>query len=263
MAISGSFHHSTALQLISVLCVLGGVVPDAGGAATHGKAACPPFTCGHLSNVSSPFRRRGDPSECGVPSHELTCVDGQATIHIDNATYFVMSINYTKYKYYSRYFSHFWAVDTNILDSRRNNCSLPQWNRVPYYKNNSLKSLRSFRVEFEPTSYWWSVFVNCSQEVKNNHMYMPVACLSTVGSFIYVLTSIDSYNIQNLEPSCGYLAMTPLGALDSVEPGNTSLSLNLSYADVVKFMTKGFGVRFPFRYRMIESFKECLMEWIP
>ncbi|KAG8046150.1 hypothetical protein GUJ93_ZPchr0008g13054 [Zizania palustris] len=265
-AIPGLFHRSTALQLISVLCVLGVVVPDAGGAATDGKAACPPFTCGHLNNVSSsPFRRRGDPSECGVPSHELTCVDGQAIIHIDGATYFVMSINYTGYKYYDGYFGHFWVVDTNILDSR-NNCSLPRWKRVPHYKNNSLQSLHNIRVEFDPVSVdWWSVFVSCSQEVKNNdNMYMPVACLSTINSFVYVLTSRDPNYIKNLEPSCGYLAMTPLGALDSVEPGNTSLSLNLSYADVVKFMTKGFGVRFPFSYRETESFKfkECMTDFI-
>ncbi|KAL5219985.1 hypothetical protein ABZP36_024698 [Zizania latifolia] len=264
MEIPGSFHHSTALQLISVLCVLGVVVPDVGG-----TAVCPPFTCGHLNNVSSPFRRRGDPSECGVPSYELNCADGKATIQIDNGTYFVTSINYYNYGYYYYYyyyyynqddFAHFWAVDANILDSR-NNCPLPQWKRTPYYEHSRHELLRNMQVEFDPSSHWWAIFVSCSQEVKNNDMYMPVTCLSTISSFVYVLTSRYSYYIENLEPSCGYLAMTPLGALDNVAPANASL--NLSYADVVKFMTKGFSVKFPFIYRRTQSFKKCLMEFIP
>ncbi|KAF2948061.1 hypothetical protein DAI22_01g010108 [Oryza sativa Japonica Group] len=91
-------------------------------------------------------------------------------------------------------------------------------------------------------------------------MYMPVACLSTSRSFVYVLTGQKSALIQSLEPSCGYLAMTPLGGRDSVAPVNESLSL--SYADVVKSMRKGFRVQFPFRYRT-GSFKQCPMDSIP
>uniref|UniRef100_A0A0D9Y2E7 non-specific serine/threonine protein kinase n=1 Tax=Oryza glumipatula TaxID=40148 RepID=A0A0D9Y2E7_9ORYZ len=91
---------------------------------------------------------------------------------------------------------------------------------------------------------------------------MPVPCLSTSRSFVYVLTGQQSALIQSLEPSCGYLAMTPLGGRDSVAPVNESLSL--SYADVVKSMRKGFRVQFPFRDRTVGgSFKQCLMDSIP
>ncbi|KAF0899008.1 hypothetical protein E2562_012699 [Oryza meyeriana var. granulata] len=107
MAIHG---QSTILRVISVLCVLGVLVPDAGGRQHH-RHGCPAFTCGNLSNVSYPFRRRGDPSECGVPSYELTCADDKATIQIDNGTYLVTSINE-----YSTFYKIFWVVDANILD---------------------------------------------------------------------------------------------------------------------------------------------------
>uniref|UniRef100_A0A0E0FFA0 non-specific serine/threonine protein kinase n=1 Tax=Oryza nivara TaxID=4536 RepID=A0A0E0FFA0_ORYNI len=59
----------------------------AGGRRHHRRHDCPPFTCGHLSDVSFPFRRRGDPPECGVQSYELTCADDKATIQIDKETY--------------------------------------------------------------------------------------------------------------------------------------------------------------------------------
>ncbi|XP_015651295.1 rust resistance kinase Lr10 isoform X2 [Oryza sativa Japonica Group] len=169
------------MRVIYVLCVLGVLVPDAaGGRRHHRRHDCPPFTCGHLSDVSFPFRRRGDPPECGVQSYELTCADDKATIQIDKETY---------------------------------------------------------------------------SEIRNSSwMYMPVACLSTSRSFVYVFTGQQSAYIQNLEPSCGYLATTPLGGS---KLNSTSALQNVSYQDVVKLMMTGFAVRFPFTVSGW-NFKECL-----
>ncbi|EEC69815.1 hypothetical protein OsI_00129 [Oryza sativa Indica Group] len=140
-----------------------------GGRRHHRRHDCPPFTCGHLSDVSFPFRWRGDPPECGVQSYELTCADDKATIQIDKETY---------------------------------------------------------------------------SEIRNSSwMYMPVACLSTSRSFVYVFIGQQSAYIQNLEPSCGYLATTPLGGS---KLNSTSALQNVSYQDVVKLMMTGFAVRFPF-----------------
>jgi hypothetical protein len=95
-------------------------------------------------------------------------------------------------------------------------------------------------------------FVRCTHEVTNNGMYMPVTCLSTSYSFVYVLTGRDSDIVENLEPSCGYLAMTPLGS------GYTPQPVNASYADTIEFMRNGFAVLFP----LPGSITECLVESI-
>jgi hypothetical protein len=116
----------------------------------------------------------------------------------------------------------------------------------------------TIKVELAPVTDNQANFVKCSQEVKANGMYMPVACLSTSYSFIYVLTGLGSYYMENLEPSCGYLAMTPLG--DQETKGTATLE-NASYADVIKYMTYGFGIRFPFRIQT--SFMGCLMGYMP
>ncbi len=254
MAIPGSlFYRSPALQVIYVLCVLADLVPDAGGRRHHQiqiQPACPTFTCGaHLRNVSYPFRRRGDPPECGVASYELTCTDDKAIIQIDNGTYLVRGINCTD--------ATFSVVDANMLDSSNSTCPLPRWNRIPYYYRRYgvvEDSSRNIVQELAPSySIITAAFVTCSREVTNNGMYMPVACLSTNSSFVYVLTGwFADFYIKNLEPSCGYLAMTPLSI-----GGLPVRALNASYADVVKLMRGGFAIQFPYK---IDRFDYCKLK---
>uniref|UniRef100_A0A0D9Y2E1 Protein kinase domain-containing protein n=1 Tax=Oryza glumipatula TaxID=40148 RepID=A0A0D9Y2E1_9ORYZ len=258
MVIPGSFCCPIALQVfISLLCALAVLVPDADGRRHH-RPACPPFTCGHLSEVSPPFRRLGDPPECGVASYELSCTnDKAATIQIDNGTYLVTDINYKD--------STLWVVDANISDSR-NNCPLPRWNRdfgyydqMLYKRHGEDSRRRSIQAELMPPyRSTRATFVTCSQEMRNNGKYRPVACMSTNSSFVYVLTGMNSNLIGSLEPSCGYLAMTPLDA------GDRPLGLeNASYIDVVKLMRGGFAIRFPYTsyfYIYSSKIKQCIAQ---
>ena len=102
------------LVFISVTAVL---TVDAGG-----QGQCPPFSCGDLHNISYPFRRPGDPPECGVTAYELVCSHGKARIRINTGTYFVTSINYTD--------QSFWVVDANL--DMHSSCPLPRWDQLPY-----------------------------------------------------------------------------------------------------------------------------------
>ncbi|XBI23513.1 hypothetical protein VPH35_048739 [Triticum aestivum] len=107
-------------------------------------------------------------------------------------------------------------------------------------------------VELDPLVDTRACFVKCSQEVKGTGTYMPVACLSTNDSFVYVLTGLRSTYMEYLQPSCGYLAVTP-------RPWDSPTLENASYADVVKSMRTGFAVKFPFRYTR-ETIKGCLID---
>ncbi|VAH55221.1 unnamed protein product [Triticum turgidum subsp. durum] len=65
--------------------------------------------------------------------------------------------------------------------------------------------------------------------------------------------------MEYLEPSCGYLAMTPWPCHSPFCWDYEPLE-NASYVDVVKSMRIGFAIKFPFRYdRMSRSIKECLI----
>ncbi|KAM3198437.1 hypothetical protein ACQJBY_073532 [Aegilops geniculata] len=240
----------TTLKILTILSVLVVLAADQVEGQNHGPD-CSSFSCGPLEYVSSPFRKASDPPGCGYQSYELVCSDTKATIRIDNATYDVSDINYKD--------STFRVVDADL--DLYNNCPLPRWNGDQHYiRYRHRNAHHAIKVELAPAAYKQAVFVNCSQEVKDNGMYMPVACLTTSSSLVYVLTGLRSNSMENLEPCCGYLAMTPLGGQET--QGSVPLE-NASYADVVKFMTHGFRITFPFRLGHSGDFLGCLMDLTP
>jgi hypothetical protein len=225
-----------ALKAFTVLFVLAVLAADQ-VEGRHQRPDCPSFSCGPLRNVSSPFRQAGDPPGCGYGSYELVCSDTKATIRIDNATYYVPSINYSG--------SSFWIVNVEL--DLYNGCPLPRWNWHPYIFQEGQE------VELAPFVSSKACFLKCSREVKHNGMYMPVACLSTNDTSVYVLTGYGSNYMEYLEPSCVYMAMTPL-------PWESRQLDNSSYADVVKSMRSGFAVQFPFRFSR-GNIIDCLMNF--
>ena len=238
---------STTMQafvfIFAVLALLAGDV--------EGRQGCYPFSCGHLQNISHPFRRRGDPQRCGVPSYELDCRDSKATIRINTGTYYVTSINYTT--------SVFWVVDASLKDTN-SSCPLPRSDQLPYVWRGIQGSHGGSDLTLDPVATCVS-FVNCSQAVRSNSVYVPVDCLSTSSSFVYMFVSwmmppFEGFPIiENLETSCRYLAMIPLGGRDSPLPHNASFS------DIVRSMRNGFAVQFPLihRWSRVGHIKDCLM----
>ncbi|KAM3318207.1 hypothetical protein ACQJBY_035764 [Aegilops geniculata] len=222
MATPGEARGSATLKAITFFCVLAVLVADIQGR----RHACPPFSCGHLQDVRQPFRRRGDPGECGVTLYELACTDSRATITINSWTYFVTEINYAN--------SSFLVVDAKLDLS--SSCPIPRQNPQPYLFGLQRLEGSEYMYELAPRSVMFATFVNCSQEVRNNSPYLPVACRSTSSSFVYVLIG-DPTDIFALKPSCGYLAMTILEGERSPYYAN--------YGDVVESMRNGFAVSFP------------------
>ncbi|BAS70062.1 Os01g0114600 [Oryza sativa Japonica Group] len=237
MAVAGAFRRSTstALQALTALSVLAALLQVEGQMYGPEEAAqtaqCPPFSWGHLKNVSPPFRRHGDPPDCGYKSHELVCSDTKATIRINNATYYVTRIIH---------WSLFVVVDTDLLNSHNSSCPLPRRQHQPPHERISMAPTSDGVqvIELAPFTNRWAAFVNCSKEITRNVRYKPVACLSTSHSFVYVLTGSESETVyvESLEPSCGYLGMTPL------DDRGASINASLSYADVLKYMRKGFAI---------------------
>lgn len=246
MATSCAPHHSATWQaLIIFISVIAVRAADAGD-----QGQCPPFSCGDLHNISYPFRTPGDPPEYGVQTYELICSSSKAIVRINTGTYFVTSINYTT--------SSFWVVDANL--DRRSSCSLPLWDQLPYSASGPgwVDSGSVHRQDFK-TSYIWACFINCSRAIKNNRWYKPVTCLSANNSFVYALTN-SHCQLKYLEPSCGYLAMMPLGDRRDSYMVYRQLQ-NGSYKDIMELVKKGFSVDFPWEYYSMNDswiFKTCL-----
>ncbi|VAH10328.1 rust resistance kinase Lr10-like isoform X1 [Triticum dicoccoides] len=229
MATPGEARGSATLKAITFFCVLAVLVADIQGR----RPACPPFSCGHLQDVQYPFRRRGDPGECGVTYYELACTDSRATITINSWTYFVTEINYAN--------SSFLVVDAKLDLS--SSCPIPRRNPQPYLFGLYRLEGSEYMYELAPRSVMFATFVNCSQEVRNNSPYLPVACRSTSSSFVYVLIG-DPTDIFALKPSCGYLGVIILEGERSPYYAN--------YGDVMESMRNGFAVSF--RQDLVTSF---------
>ncbi|CAO2208440.1 unnamed protein product [Urochloa humidicola] len=238
---SSALHHSSTWQaLIILISVISVHAADAGA-----QGQCPHFSCGNLHNISYPFRRPGDPTECGVPAYQLIYSSSKATIRINTGTYFVTNINYPD--------RSFWVVDANL--DMHSSCPLPRWDQLPYsYGESYLES--DFHYDLVTYSFW-ACFVNCSQAVTDMSTYKPVPCLTTNTSFVYV--SIADCRVQSLDPSCGYLAMIPFGSWRISYPELK----NGSYTDIIKLVKEGFSVQFPMdaypgRYNASWIFQTCL-----
>ncbi|XP_003569125.1 rust resistance kinase Lr10 isoform X1 [Brachypodium distachyon] len=225
----GAFHRFIALQALTAFSLLAIFVADVKG----GDDVCPPFSCGHLQDISYPFRRQGDPVECGVKEYELICSSsGKATIQINTGTYYVTAINNG-----SKYFS---VMDANFHTS--SSCPLPMWKPFNCYRYNSKTDSYVFNLCVE--EFYIACFANCSRAITNNSVYKPVDCLSANNSHVYVLVSELGCSVHELEPYCGYLAMSPLSfgdnhSSDWLQPQNTS------YEDITQLIRKGFVVGFP------------------
>lgn len=222
MANPGVLCCSITLQAFTILSVLAVVVAD-----VKGGDGCPHFSCGHLKNLSDPFRRQGDPLRCGSPYFELVCSNSQATIRIGSATYYVVGINYTDWSGINHTVpSSLWLTDSSF--DTNNSCPLPASYSFPDGIDDSV-DLYSLRAEGR-----WACFVNCSRAIVNNSRYKPVACLSAKYSFVYVWADPYYCEIKSLERSCGCLAMAPFdgsSVLDKQLP-------NASYADIMHFIRK-------------------------
>jgi len=257
-AAAAFLHPSASWQALLVFISVTAVrAADAGG-----QGPCPPFSCGDLHNISSPFRRPGDPPECGVQAYELACSRSKATIRINTGTYFVTSINYTDQFLYFESRGSFWVVDANL--DMHSSCPLPRWDQLPYTSEGSYwRSGLHYHYDLA-TDYYndgWACFINCSQSVTNSSWYKPVNCLSANNSFVYVMANVnynDGCKVSYLEPSCGYLAMIPFGNRRTITHPDLE---NASYTDIIEYVRKGFSVRFPQDYYLGRNaswiFKTC------
>ncbi|CAN6562257.1 unnamed protein product [Malus baccata var. baccata] len=56
---------------------------------------CAPSSCGHIRNISYPFRLKGDPRRCGDSRYTLSCENNKTILNIRlSGDYYVQAINY-------------------------------------------------------------------------------------------------------------------------------------------------------------------------
>ncbi|KAM3251986.1 hypothetical protein P3L10_006056 [Capsicum annuum] len=62
--------------------------------ARKSKRHCPPSACGHIRDISYPFRLNSDPKHCGFSEAELACEGNKTFIWLFSKKLYVQAINY-------------------------------------------------------------------------------------------------------------------------------------------------------------------------
>ncbi|XP_059289763.1 uncharacterized protein LOC132043272 [Lycium ferocissimum] len=102
--------------------------------AWKSKHYCPPSACGHIRNISYPFRLKTDPIYCGFPLYELACEGNQTVISLSSKKLYVQAINYDNQTL--RLVDP--TLQTQDICSLRPRLTFRQYNRFfdPYYYTN-------------------------------------------------------------------------------------------------------------------------------
>ncbi|KAJ4781693.1 Receptor kinase [Rhynchospora pubera] len=178
-------HLSSSLFLLSWLLILSLVEQTF---CLHlNNRECPQSSCGNLE-IKHPFYLKSQKSRCTTHSqYQLNCEGNRATLQIfEPEKYIVTKID---------------SYGINVVSARfaEGSCTVP---------TGSL----SFSSVLKETNYLLSnlgSLVKCRELISNNSMYLPVGCMSTNDSFVYLVDG--AYQVRYLEPSCFYLALLPLG----------------------------------------------------
>ncbi|XP_072984362.1 rust resistance kinase Lr10-like [Typha latifolia] len=169
-------------------------------------AGCSPSSCGHLHDIPYPFRLQTDPPECGSPLYQLICDDDKPYLELHSGKLFVKSISHKE-------------RTINVVDLAfvSGNCSVPQ------------VSLPVDVFEYIDAYYFGDRvgFISCAKPIKDQQ-YSHIPCLSRNNNSVYAV--VDPLNVGIVEPSCRFLAITPI---DSAADMSSTM-------DIFEHLQKGF-----------------------
>ncbi|XP_040368464.1 rust resistance kinase Lr10 isoform X1 [Rosa chinensis] len=230
MNIAASIPSFPARFILILLVVLGLCTVASRAKDDH---HCEPSSCGHIRNISYPFRLNDDPKKCGKSRYNLSCENNLAVLHLYSGRYYVLAINYGNYTIR--------VVDANI---RKDNCSsLPRYSLASYnfsYKDPYSITYSSWVDRFELSKP--IIFFTCETRPVNSYLYMDTApCINAMSGHSFVIT--ESLNASNLWDSCRIELMV----LTSSSIGITDV--NRSYIDIHNKLLYGFELSWLESYR--------------
>ncbi|XP_072984361.1 LEAF RUST 10 DISEASE-RESISTANCEUS RECEPTOR-LIKE PROTEIN KINASE-like 1.2 [Typha latifolia] len=191
-------------------------------------AGCSPSSCGHLQDIPYPFRLQTDPPECGSPLYQLICDDDKPYLELHSGKFFVKSISRKK-----------WTINVVDLAFVSGNCSVPQvslpldvFGYIDAYDFSGSGRFAGFSSYFSNRVG----FISCAKPIKDQQ-YWYIPCLSRNNNSVYVV--VDPLNVGIVEPSCRFLAMTPI---DSAADMSSTM-------DIFEHLQKGFILSYAMQSR--------------
>ncbi|XP_022637921.1 uncharacterized protein LOC106763552 [Vigna radiata var. radiata] len=216
-------------------------------ATKHYVHACPLSSCGKLTNITHPFRLKGDPDRCGDHRYELTCENNVTILSLYSGKYNVQAINYNNFTIR--------VVDPGV---RQSNCS-----SIPLYflsRSNFSDSYNFLEIDmdaYQTTQERLSepiyfnhirmrevlskpvsehvVFMNCNHTVSDNGKYVDTAPCVNWHSKGYTYAIAGDLIAEELEVGCNVKLVTPTSWWGLNTP-------QYSYSEMHKALAYGFEI---------------------
>ncbi|XP_061998105.1 rust resistance kinase Lr10-like [Rosa rugosa] len=213
---------------------------------------CEPSSCGHIRNISYPFRLNDDPKKCGKSMYNLSCENNVTVLHLYSGKYHVLAINYGNYTIR--------VVDANI---RKDNCSSLPRNSLASYNFSEEDPYSIDMLKGQGHIYWGYahkfelskpiIFMTCETRPVNSYIYMDTApCINATSGHSFVITR--GLNASDLWNSCRIelmvLTSSSIGTKDT----------NSSYIDIHNELLYGFELSWYYSYRGSRTYWQCYVD---
>ncbi|KAL2318518.1 hypothetical protein Fmac_032394 [Flemingia macrophylla] len=193
-----------------ILVALVFLVHQINASKTHEQEhACPPSSCGRITNISHPFGLKGDRKSCGKNRLELACENNVTVLYLYSGKYHVQAINYDNY-----------TIRVTDPGVQQSNCSsLPRYflsksnfsddlysgETYHYFQNRLVRSHLSQEHVFQHI-----VFMNCSFPVTKNRKYVDTSpCVNRNSKGCYIYAFAGDLKAKDIEVGCHIKLVAP------------------------------------------------------
>nr|GMC64786.1 rust resistance kinase Lr10-like [Ipomoea batatas] len=162
--------------------------------------------CGTIQDIKYPFRLAGDPTSCGLPDYQLSCVNNRTILLLNsNKSFLVLSINYTRLTIR--------LVDPGLEKINHNNfnsCSSPA--AFPRYTLMEADVPKQYSYSIKTPVHYFMVGVNAHA--------IFIGCRNPAQSPLYVKmcsnnTTLSAYSHSYVLEGGGYELESMIGELEN------------------------------------------------
>ncbi|KAG4975782.1 hypothetical protein JHK86_035256 [Glycine max] len=196
-------------------------------ATNEQEHVCPPSSCGKITNITYPFRLKGDPKGCGDNRYELACENNVTVLYLYSGKYHVQAINYNNFTIR--------VVDPGV---QQPNCSslpryfLSQSNFSAIDDGDPYQLPFQNRLDSAENVFQHIVFLNCRHAVIDNEKYVETdPCIKWHFSKGYIYAIAGDLIAKDFEVDCEVKLVAPTSwwGLDTNNSSYTQMHRALLY----------------------------------
>ncbi|XP_014503352.2 LEAF RUST 10 DISEASE-RESISTANCE LOCUS RECEPTOR-LIKE PROTEIN KINASE-like 2.1 [Vigna radiata var. radiata] len=196
-------------------------------------ARCLPSSCGNITNITYPFRLKGDPEKCGEESYELGCENNVTVLYLNSAQFHVQAINYNNYtvRVVDPALQHHNCSSLPLRSLSRSNFSDTYTYSTDLYQ----VGLREYR-KWKSLSFEHIVFLNCNHSVRENENYVKTGECVKWDSKGYAYAVGGDLKAEDLEVGCDVKLVAPTSLRTLNNHSYNSMHRGLAYGFEISWL---------------------------